>query len=98
MAALSAASAPTEVEVRAQFLIASLLTESIAAPLVPSSRVYLFGSALNGFAKWSSDIDLAIRLPSEARTTNNNHPLRYASRYDTGSHKWSSLKRNGTYS
>ena len=42
--------------IRCNFLIASMLAEQLSA-MLPRSNVFPFGSALNGFAKPSSDMD-----------------------------------------
>ncbi|KAK3774267.1 hypothetical protein RRG08_050772 [Elysia crispata] len=53
-----------ELDMRARFL-ACVMVEDLLRPLLPEARVIPYGSCLNGFGWWDSDLDMMLCLQGD---------------------------------
>ena len=53
-----------DLDIRARFL-ACVMVEDLVRPMLPHARVIPYGSCLNGFGWWDSDLDMMICLQGD---------------------------------
>ncbi|GFR74790.1 poly(A) RNA polymerase, mitochondrial [Elysia marginata] len=61
---LSEAKGLNDLDIRARFL-ACVLVEDLFRPLLPEARIIPYGSCLNGFGWWDSDLDMMLCLQGD---------------------------------